>query len=50
MRPEEMEARRKKVNDEIMGVLTDGQREKWKAMLGKPFELRRPERRPGGDN
>ncbi|AIE85253.1 hypothetical protein OP10G_1885 [Fimbriimonas ginsengisoli Gsoil 348] len=52
--PQENEAQRRRVNDEIMKVLTDGQRDKWKSMLGKPFELKRParrgDRRPGGDD
>lgn len=37
---------RKKLETQILAVLTDAQKSQWKTMLGKPFEPRRPEGRP----
>lgn len=36
---ERMEAQREKLNKKLLAVLTEGQKSKWQAMLGKPFKL-----------
>lgn len=40
---QEMAAQRKKVGDQILAVLTQAQRSKWNAMLGKPFAFKPPQ-------
>lgn len=40
---------RKKIDAQVLAVLTDAQKSQWKTMLGKPFEPRRPEGRPPQD-
>jgi len=46
MPPRENEAQRKKVEEKILSVLTDDQKSKWKAMLGKKFESKQQPPRP----
>jgi Spy/CpxP family protein refolding chaperone len=44
------EEARKAAGEQLMSVLTDDQKTKWKELTGEPFkgEIKRPERRPGG--
>jgi len=50
MPPRDNEAQRKKIEEKIMAVLTEDQKGKWKAMLGKKFEPKmQPPRPPQGE-
>jgi hypothetical protein len=46
---EQMKKHREEIEAKILGVLTSGQKDKWKAMLGKPFKFdEMPPMGPGG--
>lgn len=44
----EMEARREKINAEIMALFTGEQKSKWAELIGKPFKFNRQPSRFGG--